>query len=116
MNAGTMRHAVVLQEVTEATGAGGGVLTRTWSTVATVYAAVRPLTGRELLQHGVPKAGITHRVTIRKPVHRSTGAEVRPTPDMRLVHETTRHLYISQVIEVAEAGFFYELLCEERIS
>jgi SPP1 family predicted phage head-tail adaptor len=64
MRAGRLRHRVALQQAVEARNGFGDVI-RTWSTVATVYAAVEPLSGREYLAARQAQAETTTKITLR---------------------------------------------------
>lgn len=62
--AGRLRHRVILQSPAGSADAYGERVT-TWTDVATVWAAIDPLTLSQTLQGGQEQAGITHRITIR---------------------------------------------------
>ena len=61
---GRLRHRVLLQAPAGAADGGGGTVAA-WSDVATVWAAIAPLTGRERVQAEQVAARASHRVTIR---------------------------------------------------
>lgn len=67
MRSGTLNKRVTIQSPTTPTsdGAGGTIATEPWTDLATVWASVSPLTGRETLQAQAVEAETTHRVTIR---------------------------------------------------
>lgn len=67
MQAGRLRHRVVIQQATESQN-GFGEVTRSWSTYATVWAAVEPLQGQEFLDGRQLEAAVDTRIRIR---HRS---------------------------------------------
>jgi len=64
MQAGKLRHRVQLQYPSDTRDAHGGI-TRSWSTSATVWASVEPLTGRELLDAQQVESQSDTRVRIR---------------------------------------------------
>jgi SPP1 family predicted phage head-tail adaptor len=64
MRAGELRHSVSLQRVTE-TQSESGEITETWTTLATVRAAVEPLEGREQYLAQAVHATATTRVRLR---------------------------------------------------
>ncbi len=64
MRAGDLRHRVTIQQLTTTRDAEG-VTTETWTNVATVWAAVEPLQGREYFQAQAVNAEVTTRVRIR---------------------------------------------------
>jgi head-tail adaptor len=62
--AGTLRHRLVLQAPVEAADLAGGV-TRTWTTLATLWGAIEPLGPTPALVGDAPSSLAVHRVTIR---------------------------------------------------
>lgn len=65
MDAGKLDQRVTLQSVSSTTDAGGGRV-ETWATVATLWASVRPMSGRERLQADQLESPANYRVTIRR--------------------------------------------------
>lgn len=61
---GAMRERVSIQVETQ-TPDGGGGYTLGWTTLATVWARVRPISGREALQAQQLESAVQYRVTIR---------------------------------------------------
>jgi len=64
VRAGPLRHRINLQQAVEASNGFGDVI-RTWSTVATVWASINPLSGREYLAARQAQAETTTRIQIR---------------------------------------------------
>ena len=64
MQAGQLRHSVILQSPTGTLDSVGERST-TWTDVATVRASVEPLSGREEFLAAQRQATTTHRVTVR---------------------------------------------------
>ena len=64
MQAGNLRHSVTLQRRSTTKGAMGGKKD-SWSTLATVYAAIRPVSGREFDAAKMANSKRTHEVRIR---------------------------------------------------
>jgi SPP1 family predicted phage head-tail adaptor len=62
---GRLRHQMELQEQVQAQDATTGVTTVTWSTVATVWAAIEPLSAREFVESAANQSQVSARVTIR---------------------------------------------------
>lgn len=81
-----------------------GQESETWATVATVWASVEPLSGRELLAAQQVQGETTHRVRMRY--------QAGVTTSTRLLFNL-RPLNIVSVINKNEAGAFLELLCTE---
>lgn len=77
MRAGTLRHRVAIQRLTQGVDAYGGA-TETWATVATVWASVESVTGREYFAGAQVQSEVTTKVRIR---YRSG-----IVPTMRVVH------------------------------
>ncbi len=105
MEAGKLRHRVVIQENTPTRDSYGDEVD-SWSTWATVWGAVEPLTGREAFSAGANQrlAEVTHRIRIR---YRSG---VLPT--MRVTWRS-RTFNIQSVIEPETRDREIQLMCEE---
>ncbi len=101
---GDMRHRVVLQQMVR-TADGGGGAAETWSTVAELWAAVRPISGDERFAADALAGQLTHEVWVR---HRAGVA-----PAMRLPFDS-RILDISSVIDAEGHGRRLKCLCRER--
>ena len=86
---------------------GLGGATRSWSTLATVWAEVVPMSGREALFAFRLESPVTHRVTMRY------RADVKA--DMRLNYES-RILTIRAVINRGEENRYLEILAEEGVA
>ncbi|WP_201319144.1 phage head closure protein [Paenibacillus sp. EPM92] len=100
---GELRHKVTINQLQSVDdGAGGSV--DTWMPVATVFAAVNPLSGRELFQAQQLQSEITHKVRMRY--------RAGITPDMR-VHFGSRIFLISAVINWQERNRELALMCVE---
>lgn len=104
------RHVVQIQQPGETQDAIGGTVAG-WSTLATAYAIIEPVSGREQLAQQRLEATHTHKVTIRY------NAALMP-PDvgckMRLVFGT-RIFNIRAVRNVEELNQYLELSCEEGV-
>lgn len=81
MNAGRLRHRVTLRNRVETQDATTGALSVTWTDVATVWAAVEPLSAREFIAAQAVSSQVTTRITIR--------FRDDVTPKMRAVHGST---------------------------
>ena len=103
MKAGSLRHRVELQKATYAQD-GVGEPIETWATYAKRWAAVEPLSGRELLQAQQVNSEATIRVRLRF----VSGV----TQQQRLLHNS-RTLEIVSVIDPQERNAELELLCKE---
>jgi len=106
VNIGKLRHRVTIQnKVTLPDGYGG--VTSTWQDVATVWASVEPLNGRELYAAQQVKAELTHRIRIRY----MSGIK----PEMRIVFDN-RSFDIEAIIDPEERHESLELLCSEVVA
>ena len=81
-----------------------GQESETWATVATVWASVEPLSGRELLAAQQVQGETTHRIRMRY----QSGV----TTSSRLLFNL-RPFDVRSVINKNESGAFLELLCTE---
>jgi SPP1 family predicted phage head-tail adaptor len=106
VNIGKLRHRVTIQnKVTLPDGYGG--VTSTWQDVATVWASVEPLNGRELYAAQQVKAELTHRITMRY----LAGVK----PEMRVLFGN-RTFAIEAVIDPEERRKVLQLLCAEVVT
>lgn len=103
MQAGRLRHRITIQEPVTAHNGFNEAIT-TWVTVATVWASVEPISGREFFAAEHVQSEITHRVRVRY------RAGIAPT--MRVVFDG-RHLMIEAVINYGERGTDLQLMCRE---
>lgn len=86
LDAGKLRHRVRIEQLVDLTDSNGdvvqntttGEISREWQTVATVWAAIEPLSAREYLQSGAKQSEMSARIKIRY--------RAGLTADMRFVH------------------------------
>lgn len=110
--AGRYRQRVVIESAVDTQDSTTGEPIRTWSELATVWAAVEPLKGRELLLDGGLRTEVDTRVLIRwAPALASLGTKAR------VRHSTVagRPDVLYNVISVVEAKLMrkeLELLCK----
>lgn len=64
MHAGLLNQRIIIQQYAPSQDSSGST-TETWSTLATVWAHIRPLRGREFYAANQTEAEISHEVTIR---------------------------------------------------
>lgn len=105
MMAGDLRHRLTIQAPLPTANADAG-LSDNWTTVATVWAAVEPLSGRSYFTAQQAASEVTHRVRMRY----RTGLR----PEMRLLYGT-RHLYIEAIIDPGERHAELEVMCREVV-
>lgn len=107
MRAGQLTKRITIQRppTTETRNSFGEVV-ESWEKVCDAWAAVFPLSGREILRSQQVQPDITHRVVMR---HRS-GIE----PKHRILFGD-RVLQIETVINLEESGERLELLCKEAV-
>ena len=103
MKSGELRHRVTLERTSDSSDWGR---TGAWSTFATVWAKVEPMSGREYQEGRVDRGELTHVVTIRYL------AGVRP--DMRVNFEG-RYLKIVAPRNLEERNRWLELDCNEEV-
>ena len=87
------------------TADGMGGWTETWATLTTVWAAVWPVSAREILKAGQTSMEITHRVRIRY--------RAGVLASYRILYGT-RYLSIVSIINPSERGEWLDLLCKEN--
>ncbi len=101
---GQMRQRIALQVRTVTRVEG--IPEENWATVATVWAAVADLSGKEYFQAGAMQSEVTTRIKIRY----RTGI----TPSMRVLYGS-RVFQILSVIDKDERHHVIELTCKEVI-
>ena len=106
MEAGKLRNQVELQRVAVTADAFGDQV-KTWATLATVWASIEPLSGREFLQASQVMSDITVRIKIRG------RSDIALTPKDRVLFGA-RTFDIRHVIDWGGNGIETQLLCTER--
>jgi SPP1 family predicted phage head-tail adaptor len=106
MNPGKLRYRITLQEYIEASDQYKTPIDQGWQNVATVWASVEPIQGREYIQLQNTQSELTTKIRIR----------YRPdvTPAMR-VQYGTRVFDVQSVIDFEERHIELQLMCIERI-
>jgi SPP1 family predicted phage head-tail adaptor len=105
MRAGLLRHRVTIEEKS-VTRSATGAEDITWSTVATVWAEVHPLRGREFLE----AKGLQEETSTRIRIRHRDGLD----PSMRVTWGS--HTYdIQAVIPIREESREIELMCREIV-
>lgn len=108
LSASRLKHRVTLQAPT-GTRDGYGERVTTWTDIATVWAAVEPLSVRDTLAAQQINSEITHRVTIRYSA--ATFAALGPECRVKL---GSRYLpLVGPPRNLEEANVVIELLCSE---
>jgi SPP1 family predicted phage head-tail adaptor len=106
MTLGALDEQIRLQRE-ETTAVGGGATTSDWANVATVWASVEELKGREYRQARQTQAAETHRVTVRRPLP----GGITPTTNDRLETSTGQVLRITRV-KGRKRDRHYEIMCK----
>lgn len=106
MQAGKLNRRVTIETPTITRGADFKEPVETWATFATVWAAIEPLSGRELQVFRQTESEVSIRVRIRY----LAGV----LPKMRVVHGA-RVLRVESVIDKVDAHREIELLCVEVV-
>jgi SPP1 family predicted phage head-tail adaptor len=111
MQAGTLRNQVQLQRVTVAVDSHGDQ-TKTWATLATVWASIEPLSGREFLSASQTMSDVTVRIKVRG------RTDIRLTPKDRVRFDDPNHgerlFDIRHVVDWSSKGTDWHLMCTER--
>lgn len=80
MRAGDLRHRVVIQSPSYSASTQSGQGVASFSTLATVWAAVRPLSGSERLTTGAVTSEVSYEIEIRQRSDVTPGMRVQWTP------------------------------------
>ena len=105
MDIGKLRHRIEIQNYTT-TKDGIGHPVKTWATRDTVWAWIRPMSGREIMNAQQPVGEITHKVTIR--YH----ATIVVTDRIKF---GTRYFDINFIGNYDERNEFMEIMCKEKV-
>lgn len=105
MRAGELRHSVTIQYRT--LSRTDSERTATWSDGTTCWAAIEPLSGRELFRAQQTYPEMTHQVRIRAASYPALSGEHR-------IKFGTRYLYVLGVINVDERDRELRAMCVER--
>ena len=105
MRAGQLRHRVIIQSVSDAASAFGDI-SQSWSTLATVWGKVEPLSAQEAFSAQQTKTRVSHKVTMR---YRSD-----VTTKNRLSYDS-RVLNITSILNEDERNKTLTLLCVEEL-
>lgn len=105
MKISDLRHRITLQKL-EMVQDSYGQPTETWEDIATVWAAVNPISGREFFQAETINSEVTHKILIRY------RAGIEPT--MRVKFKD-RIFTILSVINFQEKNEALQLMCKELI-
>jgi SPP1 family predicted phage head-tail adaptor len=100
---GALRARLTIETPVERPDGAGG-LTRSWSTLATAFAAIEPLSGEERLLADRLEERVTHRVSLRAGPALKAGLRFR---------RGARVLMIRSVYDPDERGTRLLCLCEE---
>jgi len=106
MFAGWLRHRIVIQELVGTKNSYGEVV-QSWQDVATVWASIEPLRGREYVEAAAAQVNVDHRIRIR---YRSG-----ISPKMRVKYGE-RTFQINSVVDPREEHKEMELMCEEDVN
>lgn len=108
---GKLRHKIELQSYTTSPDAAGQPI-KTYSTYATAWAWIRPMSGRELMNAQQPVGEITHKVTIR---YNSSLDESHRIKYYDYKKETYRYFDINYIGNFDERNIYQELMCKEKV-
>lgn len=106
MNPGKLRHRVMIQEYKEILDQYKTPIDEGWQDVATVWAAVEPIQGKEYIQLQNTQSEITTRIRMRY------FAGVKPS--MRVIYGD-RVFNIQSVIDFEERHIEMQLMCIEKV-
>lgn len=105
MAIGNLRKKVTLQQEQRTPDSGGGY-TLAWATVATVWAAITPMSGHEITAASGIQGRLTHKITMR------WRNDIPLNAGMRLLYGT-RAFNIRYVLNAREANRWAIMLAEE---
>jgi len=104
MNPGKLRHRIEIQSYT--TDRVGGQKVKTWATSDTVWAWIRPMSGREVMASQQQVGEITHKITVRY------DDSVAVTNRIKF---GDRYFDINFIGNYDERNIFMEIMCKEKV-
>lgn len=105
--AGKLRKRLTLQVNQPSAKDNFGAWVDNWVDVATVYASVEPISGREFFNAAQIQSDITHRIRMR------VRKDLTVTPDMRLKFGTRIFHFAAPPRDLEELGVVWELMAVE---
>lgn len=107
MEAGKLRHRLVIQQDSGTTQDASGQTTSNWTELLTVWASVQPVNGLERWRANQMQAETTHLITIRY--------LEAVTTKMRGLFQGTRTLEFLSVLNVDERNIEIQIQAKERV-
>jgi SPP1 family predicted phage head-tail adaptor len=111
MKAGMLRHSITIETATE-TLAASGETTQTWTTFASVRAAIQPANGKETWRAAQVNPTLTHAITIRYLPRVTTKMRIKYIDE---ITEATRYFGIESIIDTDEKHVELHLMCSEDL-
>jgi SPP1 family predicted phage head-tail adaptor len=111
MNIGSLRNKIELQSYTTAQDSVGQPI-KSYTTYSTVWAHIRPMSGRELMNAQQPVGEITHQVTIRYDANVSVDDRIRYYDYLKSAY---RYFDINYVGDRDERNAVIVLMCKEKV-
>jgi SPP1 family predicted phage head-tail adaptor len=108
MRAGRLSHRVTVERATDGTDAYGDQV-QTWTALATVWAGIEPLSGREYLAASHVQADVSTRIVMRG----IPGVTLTPKDRIRF---GTRLFDIKQIVDVDLGGRELQIMTLERFT
>lgn len=105
VRAGSLRQLIIIQQQVT-TRNNFGEKDNTWVDLASVYASVNPLHGREFVENRIAQSEVTHRIHIRHYPNLTT--------KQHRIILGTRVLEIETLLNIDERNVMLELLCIEN--
>lgn len=106
MNPGQLNKRITIQQES-ATQNSFGEPTGTWSDIATVWASINPIVGKEYFAAETVKSEVSHKIKIRY--------KAGITPDMRVKFGSRYFQIIGPPINFKEQNVELQLMCKELI-
>jgi SPP1 family predicted phage head-tail adaptor len=110
MNIGKLRNKVELQNYTTSADSVGQP-TKTWTTFATVWAHIKPMSGREVITAEQPIGETTHTITIRYNSSIDESSRIRYYDNVKGVY---RIFDINYIGDRDEKNEMMTLVCKEK--
>ena len=103
---GKFRHFITLQGQGTSRDSGGGISSG-FSTIASVYANVKPKSGKEVYKQGKLIGSVTHEITIRYRTDITNASRIS---------FNNKFFNIRSIINIDERDRYLKLMCEEGVA
>jgi len=112
MHSGELRHLVTIEQVTAEAASADGQAVKTWGTFAELWAAIKPLRGREFFASNEYHAEVTTRIVLRH----LDGVTAKMRVNYKVANGGNGQVYnIEAVLPIEERERELHLMCSKGV-